>query len=95
MITRIKYNNSVKPGSIVAGPFVINSHLVVTAYIHIGTFIEVVLLKECPPTRGMQTEHYNTKNLNTAKYRVRKELEKLGMPFNNEVRQKRTKKAKV
>jgi hypothetical protein len=93
MITRIKYTRK-ESGELITTEFVINSKLSVVASIIPPGFIVIRLSHHNPPTRQIRFEYleFETKNLNCAKYRVRKELEKLGMSFNNEVRQKRGKR---
>lgn len=92
MITRIKYTRQ-ENGDLLTIEFVISSKLSVMACITPPGFLTLRLSHHNPPTKKIHYKYieHNTKNLNCAKYRVRKELEKLGMPFNNEVRQKRNK----
>lgn len=89
MITRIRYRSS-ELAALEAGPFIIHKKLVVNVLVYVGGGVEIKHWNPVDKVGWIKT--HNTKNLYCAKYRVRKELEKLGMPFNNEVRQKRKRK---
>lgn len=91
MITRIRYRKS-ELAALEAGPFIVNSKLVVDVLIYFGGGVE--LKHWNPKDKVGWIKTHKTRNLNCAKYRVKKELEKLGMVFNNEVRQKRSRKKK-